>query len=110
MEILKKENFLLLKSLGKSIKECYDFIIKSDNKLKNNHLIIDFSDIINIDIEDLLLFLNIGIEKRKNGTSFVIISKDVDIDKIPDEINIAPTLEEAIDILEMEEIQRDLGF
>ena len=110
MKIIKKENFLLLKSTEKTIKECYDFIIKSDNELKNNHLIIDFSEIINTNIEDLLLFLNIGIKKRNNGISFVIITNDIDIDKIPDEINIAPTLEEAIDILEMEEIQRDLGF
>ena len=31
-------------------------------------------------------------------------------DKIPDELNVVPTLIEAEDLLEMEAIERDLGF
>jgi len=40
----------------------------------------------------------------------VIISKGINIDKIPEELNVVPTFTEATDILEMDAIERDLGF
>ena len=76
----------------------------------DNHLIIDFSDKINTTIEELLLFLQISYQHQNNGTSFVLICKGVSIDEFPDEINIVPTYEEALDILEMDAIERDLKF
>ena len=74
------------------------------------HLILDFSGKINTNLKELLLFLKLSNQHRKNGTSFVIIFEGVDIDKIPDEINVVPTFTEALDILEMDAIERDLGF
>ncbi|MDH3323482.1 MAG: ribonuclease Z, partial [Flavobacteriaceae bacterium] len=42
--------------------------------------------------------------------SFVIVSDKVNLDGIPDEIIVVPTMQEAYDVIEMEEIERDLGF
>ena len=36
--------------------------------------------------------------------------KGIDIDAISEEINIVPTINEALDILQMDAIERDLGF
>ena len=57
-----------------------------------------------------MLFLNIASTKKENSTSFVIIVRSLDIDALPEEINVVPTLQEAEDILEMENIERELGF
>ena len=57
-----------------------------------------------------MLLLELSTSHRENGTSFVIVCKDIDIDEIPDEINVVPTFTEALDILEMDAIERDLGF
>ena len=54
--------------------------------------------------------MDISTSRKENGTSFVLICKGIDIDEIPDEINVVPTFEEAVDILEMDAIERDLGF
>jgi hypothetical protein len=54
--------------------------------------------------------LDIPSTKKENGTSFVIIIKSLDIDALPEAINVVPTLQEAKDILEMENIERALGF
>lgn len=80
------------------------------SKFNKEHLIIDFSEKININIKELNLFLNLAEAYRKNQTSLVIICNNIDIDEIPDEINVVPTFTEAIDVLEMEAIERDLGF
>ena len=42
--------------------------------------------------------------------SFVIVFEGINYDDIPDQIIAVPTLEEANDIIEMENIEKDLGF
>ena len=42
--------------------------------------------------------------------SFVIVSENIDIDKIHEDLIVVPTQQEAFDIIEMEEMERDLGF
>jgi len=42
--------------------------------------------------------------------SFVIVFNGINIDNIPEDIVVVPTLTEAKDIIEMENIERDLGF
>ena len=68
------------------------------------------SDKININNKDFLLFLNINEQKRKNSLSFVIVNNNICIDDFPENFNIVPTLIEAEDILEMEAMERELGF
>ena len=42
--------------------------------------------------------------------SFVILSEKLTYEVLPETVNLCPTLEEAIDLIEFEEIQRDLGL
>jgi hypothetical protein len=39
-----------------------------------------------------------------------MLTDSIDIDKVPEELAVAPTVQEAYDIIEMEDIERDLGF
>ena len=110
MIITKTEKYTLLKPDENSV----DLFFKSFNikysKFEGEHLILDFSEKINTKLKDLLLFLELSSQHKENGTSFVLICKGIDIDEIPEEINVVPTITEAIDILEMDVIERDLGF
>ena len=85
------------------------FINQGLNKV-SNHKIVQLSENLNTTVKDLSLLLDIANTHRANGMSFVVICNGIDIDEIPDEINVVPTLKEAEDVLEMEEIERDLGF
>ena len=40
----------------------------------------------------------------------VFVAENLDFNKIPDNLLVVPSLLEAHDIIEMEEIERDLGF
>lgn len=87
------------------------FFINLKNKIhdfSDAHLIVDFSILETIKLDDVLQFFDIAQEKRSNNTSFIIVTSGISIDDIPDEINVAPTLNEAQDILEMDAIERDL--
>ena len=80
------------------------------NEFDKENLIVQISNEINITKEDFLLFLSIAKQKKENSTSLVIVYKDINIDDFPEDFNIVPTLVEAEDILEMEAIERELGF
>jgi hypothetical protein len=61
-------------------------------------------------LEELLSFLKLSNMHRKNKKSFVIANDAINIDRVPEELQVVPTLREAEDIVQMEEIERDLGF
>jgi len=58
----------------------------------------------------MLAFLPLSNTHRKAKRSLVIVANDFDFNDAPDEMLIVPTVLEAHDIIEMEEIERDLGF
>ena len=59
---------------------------------------------------DFLLFLKIAEQKKENGTSFVVLNSSVNADDFDENLNIVPTLQEAYDYIEMEAMERELGF
>lgn len=108
MHIEKKDNYTVITPKTSADQSFFEAFSLQKEKLGKEHVILDFSDNFNITLQDILLYLNIAIDARKNGTSFVIICTGVHIDEIPDEISLVPTLNEAEDILQMDEIERDL--
>lgn len=77
---------------------------------KNDNLILDFSTNINMELEEILLFSQKSKTHKKENKSFVIVCKNIDFNVLPPELMAVPTLQEAEDIIELEEIERDLGF
>lgn len=110
MKISKKDNYSLLKIEKETLTDFVNEVKNYSSKFNSEHLIVDFSEKINTNIEEISLFLNLSIDLRANSISFIVICEGVDIDEIPEEISVVPTLIEALDILEMDAIERDLGF
>ena len=79
-------------------------------RFKNDNVIISLTSLTNIPLENIVEFFQISNKHRKAKHSFVIVSDKVNLDGIPDKIIVVPTMQEAYDIIEMEEIERDLGF
>ena len=93
-----------VKTLVNNIEQSYD------KRYKNYHLIVNLSSIDKISLEEIIEFLRLSNNHRSDKKSFVVVSDKVDLDMMPDEIVVVPTLHEAYDIIEMEDIERDLGF
>ena len=76
--------------------------------IKEKNIIIDF---IELDFDEFFDDLNNLFKKsKKNNRSFVIINSDFRSEYYNLSIDIVPSLQEAIDIIEIEEIERDLGL
>ncbi len=79
-------------------------------KIKNDNLIINLFSFSQLTAGDVLEFLDLSNAHRETNKSFVLVTDKVRYDEVPEEITVVPTLQEARDIIEMEEIERDLGI
>ena len=80
------------------------------SSFSNNNIIVILSSLVNLSKSELSEFLLMSNIHRQNGHSFVIVTNNIDIDSTPDELIVVPTLIEAKDIIEMEEMERDLNL
>ena len=111
MKIKNYPNFVVLEDEKDNIMDFASFI---ENQIPSNYkgqnVVLNLSNYVSLELPQLLLFLKTSNLHRKTKQSFVIVNDAVDIDDIPFEMIVVPTLQEAADIVEMEEIERDLGF
>lgn len=109
--IFDKENNITLITQEKStIVELVKKLQATYPKFKNDNVIINLSVLRKISLQDIIEFLEISNRHRQAKHSFVIVTDQANLEEMPDEIMVVPTLKEAYDVIEMEEMERDLGF
>ncbi len=109
-ELMKKEKNIIVGPKQESLAVFLNQLKKNYPGFFEKNIIIDLSDQDNLKTSDLLSFLSLAQKHNQNNSSFVIIAQGVNIDSIPEELIVAPSMIEALDIIEMDEISRDLGF
>ena len=111
MKIKNHPNFVVLEDEKDDI---IDFATFIENQIPSNYkgqnVVLNLLKYNSMDLPQLLQFLKTSNLHRKTKQSFVIVNDALDIDDIPFEMIVVPTVQEAGDIIEMEEIERDLGF
>jgi len=110
MIIDRDGNITVITQEKASVKTLVHNIEQGYKKHKNYHIVVNLSSLDKISLDDIIEFLRISNNHRRDKKSFVIVSNKVDLDQMPDELAVVPTLQEAYDIIEMEDIERDLGF
>ena len=111
MKIENHPNFVVLEDEKDDIIDFASFIESQvPSKYKGQNVILNLLSYESLDLPQLLQFLKTSNLHRKTKQSFVIVNDAIDIDEVPFEMIVVPTLQEAGDIVEMEEIERDLGF
>ncbi len=110
MKTTKKENFLLIENEGGNLTKFASELTKHHTGFNDQNVVIDLKNAENFDSKELLAFLELSNVYRNNNKSFVLVTDAVGIDDLPEELVVVPTLQEAEDMIQMDEIQRDLGF
>ena len=106
MIVIEKKKYHLIKLNDDAISS----FKKEFKKWKRKHCIVELSEKMNALDKKYAVLLDVASAQNENGMSFVLVQKGINIDLVPETVSIAPTLQEAEDILEMENIERDLGF
>ena len=108
MKVKEKLNYILISDdIDKNAN--FEKIEASINQAEHKNIVLQAS-INNLNNGNIDKFISISEGKKANGTSFVIVSKEISVDTIPESLNVVPTITEAEDIIEMENIERELGF
>jgi len=76
--------------------------------VKNENLIVNLSAFPDLTTEEVLQFRKLSDAHRAGKKSLVLVTDRISFDEVPEELQIVPTLQEAKDLIEMEEIERDL--
>jgi hypothetical protein len=89
------------------------FLLKLENEFHafgQHNLIIDLSLHKKLLVKDVMLFNDYYKKHKKAKKSFIVVASDFDFNSNTKNIVVVPSVLEAHDIIEMEEIERDLGF
>lgn len=111
MKIDNHENFVVLEDEQNNLEKFASFLeFQIPNKFKGQSVIVNLLMIKDLSLDGLLLFLKVSNIHRGTNHSFVLVNDSINPDDLPSEMNVVPTLQEAEDIIEMEDIERELGF
>ncbi len=110
MIITSQKNIIIITSNHADFDTFFsDFINKTDTFLDKN-VILDLSFLDDVTLKNIASFAQVAKVFKQQKKSFVVVAINIDFNKISTKINVVPTLQEAFDVIEMEEIERDLGF
>lgn len=111
MKTSRHESYIVLGDQHDDVLEFVDYLERVvPLKYEKDNIVVDLLKYRDMNLSKLLEFLKLSNYHRSTKHSFVIVNNAINIDDIPEEMIVVPTLEEAGDIVEMEEIERDLGF
>lgn len=110
MKVEQKGHTTIIKDTQGNINSFLEKVSHEYNSFKNVNIILDVTNDKNTSINDLKLFSDLSKTHKKGKKSFVMVAENIDFNAVPTKLIVVPSLQEAHDIIEMEEIERDLGF
>jgi predicted metal-dependent TIM-barrel fold hydrolase len=110
MKITHKDSYIILTPEKEDTEEFVKYLTKNYSDFKKDNIVIDFIKFDTLSQQELDLFLEVSNMHRSQKRSFVIVNDSINLEGIPEELILAPTLLEAGDIIGMEELERELGF
>lgn len=111
MKVIQKDTYTILEDERQDVLDFASYLERIvPDKYEDHHLVIDLLQYTELTLEQLIAFLKLSNYQRADKKSFVFVNTGINYDLVPDEMVMVPTLQEAEDIIQMEEIERDLGF
>lgn len=106
----KTGNITVITQERATIVELVANIDEKYDQIKGDNIIVNLFSVKDIQDNAINDFLSVSKKHKTSKRSFVLVTDKIDIDNAPEDLSIVPTLQEAHDIIEMEEIERDLDF
>ncbi|MBP6074049.1 MAG: ribonuclease Z [Flavobacterium sp.] len=110
MKVDQKGHTTTIKDTQNNVEAFVGKIMNEYHVFQNQNLILDVSHNKTLTIADLVHFKELAKTHTKAKKSMIIVSDAIDFNKVPTYLNVVPSVLEAHDMIEMDEIERDLGF
>lgn len=110
MKVDQKGHTTILKDTQNDVEAFVAKIAKEYHVFQYQNIILDLSHNASLTNADLNHCKELVKMHKKGKKSLVIVTDVVDFNKVPNSISVVPSILEAQDMIEMDEIERDLGF
>jgi ubiquitin C-terminal hydrolase len=110
MKVEQRGHSTIIKDTQGNLQSFLEKLNHEHNSFKSQNLILDITHDTNVTAKDIKLFSDLSKAHKKGKKSFVIVAQNIDFNDVPTKLDVVPSIQEAQDIIEMEEIERDLGF
>ena len=110
MKVEHKGHTIIIKDTEGNADAFLEKVTNQYASFKDSNLVLDISHDKSVDVKAIKSFIDLSKKFKKAKKSFVIVTSTVDYNDVPSSLHVVPTLLEAHDMIEMEEIERDLGF
>ena len=110
MKVDQKGHTITIKDTQGDLSSFLTKVTSQFKTFERHNIIIDLLQYNNLSIDQIKLFLPLSKQHKKNKKSYVIVASDFDYNAVPAKLTVVPSVLEAHDIIDMEEIERDLGF
>ncbi|WP_396178143.1 ribonuclease Z [Flavobacterium sp.] len=110
MKVTVKGHTTLIKDSTDDLEAFVAKLTHEIHTFKEQNLIIDLSHYETVDKKQVLLLKPLSVTHKKNKKSFAVVVSATDFNAFSAAFTVVPSVLEAHDIIEMEEIERDLGF
>lgn len=110
MKVTTKGHSTIIKDTEGDIVQFLEKVNSQYKSFENQNLILDISHDKSVDVKSIMIFSELSKKHKKAKKSFLLVVQNIDFNKVPTSLSVVPTLLEAHDMIEMDEIERDLGF
>lgn len=110
MKVVVKGHTTVLKDTQGDFQLFLDKVTNQHESYKNQNLILDVTLDNSTSIHSIKAFIDLSKMHYKGKKSFVIVAENIDFNAVPKSLVVVPSVLEAHDIIDMDEIERDLGF
>lgn len=110
MKVEHKGHTTIIKDTESNYLQFVEKLTSQYNSFKDTNLILDITHDKSVDLTGLKNFTDLTKTHKKNKKSLVIVAANIDFNKVPSKLQVVPSILEAHDLIEMDEIERDLGF
>ncbi len=110
MKVDQKGHTTIVKDTQNNVEAFVEKINNAYHTFQGQNLILDISHDKAISNADLAHFKDLAKNHKKAKKSLIIVTDVIDFNKVPNYLNVVPSVLEAHDMIEMDEIERDLGF
>ena len=110
MKVVVKGHTTVLKETQGDFHLFLDKVTVQHESYKNQNLILDLTHDNSTTIQSIKAFSELSKLHGKGKKSFIIVAENIDFNSVPKSLVVVPSVLEAHDIIDMDEIERDLGF
>jgi phosphoenolpyruvate-protein kinase (PTS system EI component) len=110
MKVDQKGHTTIIKDRQNNVVALVGKITNEYHVFQGQNLILDISHNKMVSNNDLIHFKELAKNHKKAKKSFVVVAEGIDFNAVPAQLTVVPSVLEAHDVIEMEEIERDLGF